>query len=66
MKTINFHLDKNDTLFLIYVRKSWEKKVSEKKPGKKDFRKKSEFSQVIGKMSLEIKFCVLDSWDFFS
>jgi len=41
------------------------KKVSGKKPGNKNFGKKSEFSQVLGKMSLEIKSCVLDSWDFF-
>jgi len=33
----------------IYVRKSREKKFLEKKPGNKNFGKKSEFSQVLGK-----------------
>ena len=33
------------------------KKFLEKKPGNKNFGKKSEFSQVIEKMSLEIKSC---------
>ena len=37
----------------IYVRKSREKRFLEKKPGNKNFGKKS-----------EIKSCVLDSWDF--
>ena len=35
--------------FRIYVRKSREKKFLEKKPGNKNFAKKSEFSQVLGK-----------------
>ena len=33
----------------IYVRKSQEKKFLERKPGNKNFEKKSEFSQVLGK-----------------
>jgi len=41
------------------------KKVSGKKPGNKNFRKKSEFYQVLGKNVTGIKSCVLDSWDFF-
>jgi len=39
----------------IYVRKYREKNLENKNFGKK----------VLGKMSLEIKSCVLDSWDFF-
>ena len=41
------------------------KKVSGKKPGNKNFEKKSEFYQVLGKNVTGIKSCVLDSWDFF-
>ena len=44
------------------IRKSREKKVS----GKKSERKKiPNFLKSLEKMSLEIKSCVLDSWDFF-
>ena len=46
----------------IYVRKSRGKKT-----GNKNFGKKSpNFLKSLEKMSLEIKSCVLDSWDFFS
>jgi len=42
------------------------KKVSgEKNLEIKTLEKKSEFYQVLEKMSLEIKSCVLESWDFF-
>ena len=38
-----------------------EKKFLEKEPGNKNFEKKSEFSQDLGKNALQIKSCVLDS-----
>ena len=42
------------------------KKVSGKKPGNKNFGKSPNFLKSLEKMLLEIKSCVLDSWDFFS
>ena len=41
----------------LYVIKSQEKKVSKKNLEIKTLEKKSEFSQVLGKISLEVKSC---------
>ena len=49
----------------IYVRKSREKKFLEKNLEIKTLEKSSNFLKSLEKKSLEIKSCVLDSWDFF-
>ena len=42
------------------------KKVSGKKPGNKTLEKSPNFLKSFEKVSLEIKSCVLDSWNFFT